>query len=133
MKAHEFLTKVRKRGGYADQARICRVTNTVLGVLAQRLPSDEADDLGAHLPHGIDKWVATDEPVRQNPFGTDEFHQRVAAALRGTPATAESDAKAVLSIVGEAITADQLDQLLSELDPDYAPLFGKPEPVRPAS
>lgn len=126
MKDYEFLAKVRERGEYADQAEARDVTRVVLGVLGERLAGNEPRDLAAQLPAGIGEMVAVGVDSQAS-FGVDEFLRRIAEALNGTPETAKWDASAVLCTVADAVTGGQLNQLITQLQPGYAMLFGKPE------
>src|SRR5205085_11199467 len=101
-------------------------TSAVLGVLGQRLAGTEPGHLAAQLPEGIAKLVAG-SPNGATAFGVDEFVQRVAAAVNTSAETAKWDASAVLCTVAEAVTGGELTQILTQLQPDYALLFGKPE------
>lgn len=60
----------------------------------------------------------------------EEFLRRLAAALDGSVESARWDASAVLCTVAEAVTGGQLNQILTQLQPSYAELFGKPELAR---
>ncbi|BBZ09538.1 hypothetical protein MDOR_37070 [Mycolicibacterium doricum] len=126
MKAHEFLAAVRDRGNYKDQAEAQRVTAAVLGILGERLAGGEPTDLASQLPQGIGELVAKAQDGAAS-FGVEEFLRRVAAAVDGSPETAQWDASAVLCTVTEAVTGGQLNQILTQLQPAYATLFGKPE------
>jgi uncharacterized protein (DUF2267 family) len=127
VKAHEFLAKVQQRGEYSDQDEAREVTATVLSVLGERLAGNEPADLAAQLPAGIDEFVTSAQPHGGNSFGVEEFLHRIAAALDGSPQSAEWDASAVLCTTAEAVTGGQLNQILTQLQPGYAVLFGKPE------
>lgn len=126
MKQHEFLAKVRERGEYADHDEARRVTAAVLGVLAERLAGEEPTDLAAQLPEGIAE-LAVNASGGAAGYGVEEFLRRVAEAVNGSPETAKWDASAVLCTVAEAVTGGQLNQILTQLQPGYAALFGKPE------
>lgn len=123
----EFLAKVQERGEYADKHEARHVTAIVLNLLGQRLAGTERHDLAAQLPAGIDQLVTPDEEASLASFGVEEFLARIAARLDGSPQTAEWDASAVLCTTAEAITGGQLNQILAQLQPGYATLFGKPE------
>jgi hypothetical protein len=47
--------------------------------------------------------------------------------LGASEEAASWDASAVLSTLGEAVTGGELNQVLTQLQPGYAPLFGKPD------
>lgn len=126
MKQHEFLANVRDRGSYSDQVEAERVSRIVLGLLGERLAGNEAQHVAAQLPEGLQDAV-TAHAEKQVSYGAEEFLRRVAAELDTTEETAKWDASAVLTTVGEAVTGGQLNQVLTQLPPAYAVLFGKPD------
>jgi uncharacterized protein (DUF2267 family) len=129
MQYDEFLSKVRERGEYADVVEAQGVTRIVLRRLGQRVGS-EAADVAAQLPPQFHDALSASERADDDmadSAGVKEFLQRVATDLSATPETAVWDASAVLSTLAEAVTGGQLNQLLSQLQPAYAELFGKPE------
>jgi uncharacterized protein (DUF2267 family) len=123
----EFVAAVRERGEYAGQSEAEQVATWVLEVLARRLTPEQASDLAAQLPDPLAKAVQRrgDQPAET--FGAEEFLRQVAERIGARPGTAEWDASAVLSTLADAVSAGQLNQLLSLLPTGYAPLFGKPE------
>jgi uncharacterized protein (DUF2267 family) len=121
----EFLARVRERGEYADPAEAERVTHLVLGILAQRLDPDEAEDLAAQLPGPLAATLISAGRGAPGRFGVREFLGRVATGAGATARTAEWDASAVLSTVAEAVSDGELDDVLSQLPSGYAPLFGR--------
>lgn len=126
MRYDEFLAKVRERGEYADPAEAERVTQLVLGVLAQRLHPDEAEDLAAQLPGPLAAILISASQGGPSGFGVREFLDRVATGAGATARTATWDASAVLCTVGEAISGGELNDVLTQLPSGYATLFGRP-------
>ena len=122
----EFVAAVRDRGEYADQREAEEVAMWVLEVLARRLTRQEANDLASQLPDPLAKAMQRrgDQPAET--FGAEEFLLQVAERIGARPGTAEWDASAVLSTLADAVSAGQVNQLLSLLPSGYAPLFGKP-------
>lgn len=132
MKYDQFLAAVRERGSYPDRAEAERVTRTVLSQLGQRLAGGEPKDLAAQLPPELQEpllqGVERDAAEQGAAIGEQEFIGRVAQALGGaSEETARWDASAVLTTVAEAVSGGELNQILTQLPPAYAPLFGKPE------
>lgn len=137
MKTDEFYAKVRERGNYESVAEAERVTNAVLGLLGRRLAGGEAKDLAAQLPPEVQQPLlavraeagesSADERSAGDGFGVEEFLTRAASELDATAETAKWDTSAVLTTVAEAITGGELNQVLTQLQPGYAELFGKPE------
>jgi uncharacterized protein (DUF2267 family) len=125
VKYDEFVAKVQERGEYADREEAERVTRLVLGVLAERLNPDEADDLAAQLPPAVATALTTGPHVPVA-FGVHEFLGRVAAGAGATERTAEWDSSAVLCTVAEAVTGGEVNDVLTQLPSGYAVLFGRP-------
>jgi uncharacterized protein (DUF2267 family) len=123
----EFVAAVRDRGEYANQSEAEQVAMWVLEVLARRLPREEVGDLAAQLPDPLATAVQRrgDQPAET--FGAEGFLRQVAGRIGARPGTAEWDASAVLSTLADAVSAGQVNQLLSLLPSGYAPLFGRPE------
>jgi uncharacterized protein (DUF2267 family) len=123
----EFVAAVRERGDYADQSEAQQVATWVLEILARRLPREEAGRLAAQLPAPLAKAMQRRGGQPAETFGAEGFLLQVAERVGARPGTAEWDASAVLSTLADAVSAGQLDQLLSLLPSGYAPLFGQPE------
>ncbi|GAB3142706.1 DUF2267 domain-containing protein [Micromonospora sonneratiae] len=124
MKYDEFVARVRERGEYPDPYEAEQVTRLVLGVLAQRLSADEAEDLAAQLPLPAGAWL-TEQRGPAAAFGVQEFLDRVAMGVGATGRTAQWDASAVLCTVAEAVSGGELNDILSQLPSGYAVLFGR--------
>ncbi|CAL9385279.1 MULTISPECIES: DUF2267 domain-containing protein [unclassified Streptomyces] len=125
MKYDEFLARVRERGEYKDNDEAAHVTNAVLEVLAQRISPGEVRDLASQLPGPLGQVLVNAAPQQARSFGIEEFLRRVAERTGARPRTAEWDAGAVLSTLGDAVTGGELNQIISQLPSSYAALFGK--------
>ncbi|MEW2184802.1 DUF2267 domain-containing protein [Streptomyces cellulosae] len=125
MKYDEFLARVRERGEYKDNDEAAHVTNAVLEVLAQRISPGEVRDLASQLPGPLGQVLVNAAPQQARSFGIEEFLRRVAERTDARPRTAEWDAGAVLSTLGDAVTGGELNQIISQLPSSYAALFGK--------
>ena len=126
MKAHEFHARVRERGNYADAQDAHRVTAVVLGLLGQRLAGGESKDLAAQLPLELQGPLLEADASAES-IGVEEFCSRAARELGSSEEAARWDVSAVLTTVAEAISGGQLNQILTQLQPGYAQLFGKPD------
>lgn len=126
MKAHEFYALVRERGAYADSQEAQRVTTAVLGLLGRRLAGGESKDLAAQLPLELQGPLLEAEGPAQG-IGVQAFLAQAAQELGTSAETARWDVSAVLTTVAEAVTGGQLNQVLTQLQPGYAELFGKPD------
>jgi uncharacterized protein (DUF2267 family) len=124
MRYDQFLAQVRERGEYADRQEAEQTTRVVLGVLADRLTSQEAGDLAAQLPDEA-AGTLTGNAGRPEPFGVHEFLRRVAEATGATERTAQWDASAVLSTVADGTSGGEINDVLTQLPSGYAVLFGR--------
>ncbi|MFI1166876.1 DUF2267 domain-containing protein [Streptomyces sp. NPDC020801] len=127
MKYDEFLARVRERGEFKTPNEAASVSETVLGVLAERISPGEVQELASELPPPLGQTVAGMRHEQAESFGVEEFYRRVSQGTRPRPRTAEWDASAVLTTVGEAISGGELNQIISQLPSGYAVLFGKAE------
>ena len=97
----------------------------MLEVLAQRISPGEVRDLASQLPGPLGQVLVNAAPQQARSFGIEEFLRRVAERTGARPRTAEWDAGAVLSTLGDAVTGGELNQIISQLPSSYAALFGK--------
>jgi uncharacterized protein (DUF2267 family) len=124
MRLDEFLTLVRDRGEYHSEDEAEQVSTAVLWVIASRIGPDEAAGLASDLPAPLDDALRL-ERGRPETFGREEFLRRVAQQSGARPRTAEWDAGAVLSTLGEAVPGDRVEHLLAQMPEDCADLFGR--------
>ena len=89
--------------------------------LCDRLTGDEADDLLAQLPYQL-KTAVIVSPAAQS-VSADEFVERVARDLELAPEEARDRIRAVFGTIREAVTPGEFDDVLAQLDPEYADLI----------
>ena len=121
MKSDEFVKKVKERADIADRDEAERTTIAVVQALSDRLTGDEADDLLAQLPYQLKTRVIV-SPAAQ-PYSAEEFVDRVARDLELPPDEARERIRAVFGTLREAVTWGEFDDVLSQLDPEYADLL----------
>lgn len=122
MRYDEFVARVRERGEFPDRVETEEAIQQVLGVLAERLNPDEAENLAAELPLPAGAWL-TERPGPAVAFDVREFLDRVGVGATGR--SAESDAGAVLGTVAEVISDGELTEVLTRLPAGFAALFGR--------
>jgi uncharacterized protein (DUF2267 family) len=102
-----------------------------LTTLAERVPEREARELALRLPDGL--MPEPDGPsARREPFDAEEFVARVARRSGVSPATAEQDARAVLTTVVDSLPDEEVDYIRAVLSQDYRPLLRDGPAPRPA-
>jgi uncharacterized protein (DUF2267 family) len=94
----------------------------VLATFAERIAGGEAKDLAAQLPDPAAEPLrgADDDP---HAIPADEFVRRIAAILHEPEQIAREHARAVLTTVREAVTADEWEDTMAELPREYERLL----------
>ena len=121
MKYDEFVTRVQERAGLDDRAEAERTSVAILQALCDRLTGDEAHDLLAQLPAQL-KTAVIVSPSAQ-PMSAGEFVDRVADELGIPPDEARRRVRAVFGTIRQAVTLGEFDDVLAQLDPEYADLL----------
>jgi uncharacterized protein (DUF2267 family) len=121
VKFEEFVRKVAERADVSDRFEAEKTAVVVLQALCDRLTGKEADDLLAQLPAMFKELViASPSPL---PISADEFVTRVAAELEIAPGEARMRIRAVFATLREALTRGEYEDVLEQLDPEYADLL----------
>ena len=121
-----FLETVKERAYLDDNDAAKKATQATLEVLGKRLFGGEATDLAAQLPDGIKEYLIPAEATTS--FGAEEFVSMVADREEVDKGTARLHAKAVLSVLSEAVSGGEMKDIKSQLPEDYAALFKNPAP-----
>jgi uncharacterized protein (DUF2267 family) len=121
MKYDDFLDRAEKRAGIADRGEAERTVVLVLQELLDRISAREGRDLLAQLPYQLKTSVAA--TVAQVPLSRDEFVARVAGELQVSEDEARKRIRAVFGTLREAVSWGELEDVLLELDPEYADLL----------
>jgi uncharacterized protein (DUF2267 family) len=121
MKYEEFLEAVEERTGVVERGESERTAVTVLEALCDRLTGDEARDLLAQLPARLKMAVTVTRAVM--PMTRDEFVERIATELQVTKEEALDRIRGVFGTLREAVTRGEFEDVLSQLDPEYADLL----------
>jgi uncharacterized protein (DUF2267 family) len=120
MKFEEFVDEVADQTGMSrdDAESLVRAT---LRTLAERLSGGEAEDLRAQLPKQLQAELIPPQEEAQG-FDVEEFAQRVAARSGTDEAVAGAGVVAVLSVIRDAVSPGEFDDVLSQLGRDFAEL-----------
>lgn len=122
MKHDQFIGLVQDRARLDSRGAAESAARATLETLAERLAGGLPESIGDQLPPEIGRHLTSDSV---EPFGINEFWQRVADRETGSVDLPDAafHARAVLSVVDEAITGDQLERAKDQLTPEYADLF----------
>ncbi|MGZ4378929.1 MAG: DUF2267 domain-containing protein [Gaiellaceae bacterium] len=121
LKLQEFIERVAERARIADRFEAEKTAVVVLQALSDRLTGKEARDLLAQLP-AMFKELVVISPSAQ-PLSADEFVGRVSDDLDVPEDEARARIRAVFATLREAVTRGQFEDVLAQLDPEYADLL----------
>lgn len=124
MRLHEFLEQVQQRAHLNNTGEALRACQATLRTLGERLSGNEPERLAAQLPPELAEFLQPDNPIdTPGRFSSDEFLRRV-SEHEGIPASdAIHHAQAVIDILREAASPDEIDAIRRQLPDDYARLF----------
>jgi uncharacterized protein (DUF2267 family) len=107
-----------------DKVRAERAVRATLMTLGTRIDAGEADDLAAQLPRSFAGCLRRTGHAER--FPPTEFARRVACVVPLTNDQARKAIRAVFTVLNEAVSTGELEQVLSQLDAGYSRLVGLP-------
>ncbi len=122
----EFIGQVQARARLASRGEAERATRATLETLAERITDGAADNLAAQLPMEIGEHLRRRVTVGSptgNPFGLDEFFDRVTERESVDAPAAAYHARVVLEVVNEATTGGLINKIREQLPDEFSPLF----------
>jgi uncharacterized protein (DUF2267 family) len=123
-----YVTFVRgveaRAAGGLDEPRAQRAIETTLHTLAERISATEAANLAAQLPKQLKPALRARGP--REPFDFHEFLGRMAERDGISPSEALDHARAVTSMLAEAVTGHELRRVRGELGAEFDALFAPP-------
>ena len=122
MQYEEFLNKVRDRIGPAQSDEAERTIVATLGTLGECISGREASDLADQLPKELKEPLlrASGEPER---LSLEEFLERLGEREGLDGDAARSHASAVMTVLREAVSGGELDDIREQLPQEFEPLF----------
>ena len=121
MQFKDFVGEVQHRLELPDLGRAVRATRAVLTTLGERLQEGEAADLAGPLPMEVDYYLESADSGQQ--FDYDEFVDRVEERAGVKRGDADYYGKIVVGLVSELISRAEIEEIRSQLPPDYDDLF----------
>ncbi len=121
MQYDEFVGEVQNRARLPSQADAVRAIQATLETLAERIAAGEASDLAAQLPPELGTFLRDVEETER--FPVDDFFLRVAAKETADLPDAVHHARAVMSVLQDAVTAGEIEDVRAQLPDEYGPLF----------
>jgi uncharacterized protein (DUF2267 family) len=128
VKHDEFIGQVQARARLDSRGAAETATRATLETLAERIPSELASSFAAELPREIGEHLrrvaaGADLPVQGERFDRREFIARVADRSGADEPKAAHEVRAVMEVVGEAISEGALNKVLASLPEDVTGLL----------
>jgi uncharacterized protein (DUF2267 family) len=123
MQYDDFIDRVQQRAGLDSQERAVRAVRATLETLGERLSRMETRQLAAQLPNQLRAHFHA-RPESQI-FPLEEFFKRVSARASVRQSEAAEQARAVIGVLREAVSAGEIEDVRIELAPEYDTLFGE--------
>lgn len=121
MQYDEFIGQVQHRARLASGGEAVRAVHAVLQTLGERLYGREADNLAAQLPGEIGFYLQQAE--QREPFSMREFFERVAEREGVDYPDAVYHARAVMSVILDAVSPGEIADMRAQLPAEFNPLF----------
>jgi uncharacterized protein (DUF2267 family) len=131
MEYNEFITRVQHRAKLDSLTEAERATQATLETLGEHISGGERRDLASELPPRLASFLQLpDIESGQLPFESaarafslQDFFQRI-SVREGVPLlTAIEHARAVMSVLREALSGKELTDMLAQLPKEFRPLF----------
>ncbi len=121
MQYGEFVDLVQERARVNSWREALNAIEATLKTLGERLTDAEAADLAAQLPSAIGRYLTVVDTNKD--FGLEEFYEHVSRRESiGQPISREH-ARAVMSVIEEAVSPGELRDVLAQLPDEYETLF----------
>ena len=118
----EFLSKVQDRIGPVGPDEARRTVTATLSTLSERINGGEAKDLAAQLPEELKEPIQRSGEEAER-FSFEEFLRRVGEREGVNTDAARDHASAVITVLREAVTGGQLDDIRAQPPQEFASLF----------
>ncbi len=122
MKYDEFIKEVQTRAHLDNEDQALKAAESTLNTLAERILKSEAEELAAQLPQQIGLYLVAGEYAQS--FDMEQFYYKVSLRESLGQPLAMMHARAVMSVVEQAVSPGELRDMLAELPTEeYESLF----------
>lgn len=126
MKYDEFIKNVQNYTQADSRETAEKAVAATLETLKERIVGDEANQLAAQLPEPLAKHLRGREGEFGGHFKLEEFYNRVSQKEGVDPATAAVHVKGVFSVLSQAVTPGEFQDVKINFSEDYNELFATP-------
>ena len=123
MDAPTFVKRVSELTGL-DKDHADRAVRATLVMLGTRIDPGEADDLAAQVPDHFAHCLRNEWQAES--FPPTEFVRRVTCVVPLSNEQARGAVRAVFTVLSEAVSKGELEDVLLQLEADYTQLVGMP-------
>lgn len=123
MQFHEFLGRVQNRARLSSLGDAETATRATLTTLRERLAGGEPKDVASQLTDSIAQYLEAPGQEEPERFSLDEFYNRVSQRAGTGRSDATSQARAVMSVLDDAVSAGEVHDIQAQLPEEYEPLF----------
>lgn len=123
MQHDEFIGQVQKRAHLSSRGNAELATRATLETLAERLAGREPFNAAAQLPKGIAQYLQHEHAGSGERFSLDEFFERISQREGVELPEAVHHARMVVEVLSEAISPGEINDIRSQLPPEFDPLF----------
>ncbi len=125
MQYQEFIERVQQRAELTSFAAAEAATQATLTTLGEYLTGGEGLDLASQLPQGLAEPLRQQPPDRSKIFSLNDFVQLVGEKEGVEFEEASVHARAVMNVLGEAVTKGEMDDVRRQFPSEFDPLFGE--------
>jgi uncharacterized protein (DUF2267 family) len=119
----EFIEQVRQRAAVASSGEAETATRATLMVLGEYLSGGEGLDLASQLPQGLAEILRRQPPDRSMIFSLNDFVQLAAEEERVSFEEALTHIRAVMGVLEEAVSVDEMEDVRRQFPSEFDPLF----------
>jgi uncharacterized protein (DUF2267 family) len=123
MKYREFLGEVQNRAHLSSPNEAERAVRATLQTLGRRLFGGEAEDLAAQLPRELAPYIKMAGAGEK--LSLEEFIDAVCRQEGVGAAEAIEHARAVFSVLQDAVSSGEIEDVRSQLPRDFSVLFAE--------
>lgn len=123
MKYDEFIKHVQTVAQLNSREEAERATKATLETIKERIVGNEGKDLASQLPKEIGQYLRGREGEDGQHFPIEEFLKRVSEKEGVDKTTAANHARAVVSVLQDAVSPGEFADVRANFSDDYAELF----------
>jgi uncharacterized protein (DUF2267 family) len=122
MQYDEFVGQVQTRARLSSNGEAVKAIRSTLSTLATRMPRESVNNLTAQLPEEIAYYMAPEAATVER-FGLNDFFEKVSDLEGEAIGPAVHHARAVMSVLLDAVSAGEGEKLKSSFPEEFQPLF----------